>query len=404
MELATGNLIKSYKQCDNVHSGLVVLSTHQNSPVSILALQRDRPLIHHYQPKKEAVAKRIVLPAKMTALSVAPNGQWLACGSQQGALYVWNMRSGALKILASDAHFQAVTTLNWSRDSSVLASGGADARVLVWRTIDLINGGGPIHTLTPHTLPIVDCVFGAGIFREARLYTASEDATVTVFDVFSGRLLYTLASDATKIHCLALDPAERAIYLGGNDGVHCVPLYYEPASSTKLISVGSTDGSVVSTNSVGERVLRPESSLVVTALAVSPDASHLFVGTDEGQVSSWETGSGQLVKKYRSTKGAASQIVCTSGFDESQFEELPVLQRSIETDSLDFIPANVPEMVREPVDLDEELDEIDSYSGELASMGTCESKESTEDIEELKARHEQLQKMYDALWEKYTQK
>ena len=56
------------------------------------------------------------------------------------------------------------------------------------------------------------------------------------------------------------------------------------------------------------------------------------------------------------------------------------------------------------MDLDEELDEIDSYSGELASMGTCESKESTEDIEELKARHEQLQKMYDALWEKYTQK
>lgn len=413
VEVGTGNLIKAYKQCENVSHGTVVLQSAPQQASSLLSVQRDKPLLHHHALRKEGVVKRIVLPAKLHSLAVSPNGQWLAAGSHNGTLYIWNLLSGALRALCSEAHFQALKCLAWSKDSTVLVSGGDDARILLWRLADLASQDGlsPKLVLTTHSLPITSCTFSYGSFREARLYTASLDATVSVFDVFSGRLLYTVASDC-PIHALAVDPAERALYIGASNGVHLVPLYYEPPNSTRLTSIGSVDGSVVSTTNLA-RILNT-SGISVTALALSTDASHLFVGCEDGSVSSWEVGSAQMVKKYRSSKGMVTDLIYVHNeFGSAEdFSVLPMLQRnlSLKNESLDFVPKlGLPDRDLEKLNEtdDKELEEIRASNAAPSNLEleVAETDESTlTELNELRSRHEQLKKMYDALWARHTSK
>lgn len=416
VDTSSGNLIKAYKQSENISHGAVALQSAAKRASSLLSIQKDKPILHHYALRKEGIVKRIVMPAKMDSLAASPNGQWLAAGSQNGSLYIWNLQSGALKTLFSEAHFQALKCLVWSKDSCVLASGGDDARVMLWRMADLSSQGGmtPKFVFTTHSLPITSCNFSFGSFREARLYTASLDATVSVFDVFSGRLLYTIASDS-PINAMVVDPAERAIYLGARNGVHVIPLYYEPENAERLTSVGSVDGSVVSTNEFA-RVLNT-SSITVTALALSTDASHLFVGCEDGSVSSWEVGSAQMVKKYRSTRGKVTDLIYIHNEFGSadEFSVLPMLQHNLspKNESLDFVPTiAIPERDPEKFgDTDEtELKKIESSKAAVPGVNsevsnTDEAQDSVVcELNDLKCRHEQLKKMYDALWARHTSK
>lgn len=425
VDITTGNLVKSYKTCENVDGGLAIVLNRSHQP-AILAVQNNKPLFHLYNMNKEAVSKRLVVGAKFNAIAVSPNNQWLAGGSKDGTLYIWNLESGALRALNSEAHFQEITSLSWSADSTVLVSGGADARILVWRLVDLVSSQQlsgklePKHTFTNHTLGITQLVIGAGNFRECRLYSASSDATCCVFDIFSGKLLYTLVSDS-KINSLALDPAERQVYLGCDDGIHLVPLYVE-GQQTKLGAVGSIDGSVVSTNTI-ERICKPSGSMKCTSLAISPDGSFIYAGMDDGSVSSWETGSGQLAHKYRSSKGHVTQLIplfeetTLSGSSQQHSNQQKVgqddfvlLQRNLEGDEImDYIPQAPPVSDISDYNKDETSESIDAELKNISkftnitvqstSTNTEEEDKSTE-LEELKERHAKLQKMYDALWAK----
>lgn len=426
IDISNGNLVKSYKACENVDEGLAIVLNRSHQP-SILAVQRNKPLFHLYNINKEAVSKRLVLGAKFNVIAVSPNNQWLAGGSKDGSIYVWNLESGALRTHNSEAHFQEITSLSWSADSSVLVSGGADARILVWRLIDLVSSQQlsgklePKHTFTNHTLGITQLIVGAGNFRECRLYTASLDATCCVFDIFSGRLLYTLVSD-NRINSLALDPAERQIYLGCDDGIHLVPLYVE-GQQAKLGAVGSIDGTVVSTNTI-EKICKPSGSTKCTALAISPDGSFIYAGMEDGSVSSWETGSAQLAQKFRSSKGHITQLIplteTKSSIPSSQQQQnnqqkagqddFVLLQRNLEgNEIMDYIP-QAPHAEPSDYNDDETSQSIESEFKDISKFtnvsvqqtpaNTEEQDAKSAELEELKERHAKLQKMYDALWAK----
>ena len=68
----------------------------------------------------------------VTALAAAPNGKLLASADDRGDIIVWDLAAGRLaKRLRGHAR-SAVWSLDWSVESSVLVSGGADATVRVW--------------------------------------------------------------------------------------------------------------------------------------------------------------------------------------------------------------------------------------------------------------------------------
>lgn len=413
VECKTGNLIKSYKQTDNVKNGMTSISN------GIFTIQKNKPVVHSYLLQKEAVFKRYIMPAKLSCISASEDGNYLAGGSSSGGVYLWCLNTGKLINMQAEAHFQAVNSIQWSKDSTCLVSCGEDARVLVWRLVDMINGSAAQFTLTSHTLPISACCISNGTFREARIYTASSDGTCCVFDLFSGLLLYTLVAEA-KISSMVLDPAERAVYLGSDRGIHFVPLYVK-SKDNKLISIASSDSKVVSTSDV-ESIMQKKGQVPVSALALSPDGTQVVAGMEDGQVISWDVGSKQLLKRYRSLTGKITQVLFVDKMTSTGIA-LPNFERDLNQQLPDIIIRETYK--REPVHKDacDELAEI--YGGNTETItvskgtegpegpeGTEETNEETPsadsdkdaEIAQLKERNKQLLKMYDTLWAKYKSK
>jgi WD40 repeat protein len=71
--------------------------------------------------------------AYLLSVAVSPNGKYVACGAEDGNLYIFNFTDGTLrgetKIFA---HAQGVTALTFSKDSAFVISGGADGNIKLW--------------------------------------------------------------------------------------------------------------------------------------------------------------------------------------------------------------------------------------------------------------------------------
>src|SRR5712692_9307414 len=65
------------------------------------------------------------------AVSWSPDGQFIASGSWDGTVQVWDARSGALHTLYL-GHSDVVSALAWSPDGQYIASGSWDHTVQVW--------------------------------------------------------------------------------------------------------------------------------------------------------------------------------------------------------------------------------------------------------------------------------
>jgi pre-rRNA-processing protein IPI3 len=95
------------------------------------------------------------------------------------------MANGNL-LFAREAHYQAFTQLCFTSDEALLFTGGEDAAIHVWRTLDLVDNDKrseeimPVQSWNDHTLAITGVICGNGPATTARLYTSSLDQTVKV--------------------------------------------------------------------------------------------------------------------------------------------------------------------------------------------------------------------------------
>lgn len=263
---------------DGGMSGLAAAIEAEKAVLTVYSWQRDQPVA------------RIVLPQKMLCVALAPRGEFVATGTDDGRLYVWDVASGAL-LASFEAHYRAIRVLRFAPDGAALASGADDGRVCVWsvpsllRRTDLAGGQAPTAyaTLADHTLPIADLHWGHGPFpHAAALWTASHDASVKLWDVATRRLLSTFALPA-GVSRIAVDPLERFFFasLDGARDAYRVELYAQDAGAWHARGGRGAEGAVENVSPMHTRVTLAEP---ITALALTHAASHLAVGTSTGQV------------------------------------------------------------------------------------------------------------------------
>lgn len=362
----------------------------------LLVVQQGKQLVHQYD-RREAPCKKLIAPEKLSgSIAISPNGNYLALGSISGRVFLWYLPSGTL-VGVSDAHFQSVKTLCFSADSSVLISGAEDSRVCIFRVLGLEV----VHVLTSHTLSITGVVVGAGIWREARLWTASRDATICCFDIHTATLLYTFVLPE-PVSSLAVDPAERIIYAGTASGIRRIPLYEVNTHSGRLEMTGGGSQLINCDNAVQWRT--PSCS---TVLCLSDDGVRLFAGYEDGSSSLWETGTGQETKKYRSLKGPVlSLLVVPENLESENFGEVPALQRTVEAMGDIIRPLHSTAVsTREANDNKKEVVSV-SDEQELNDIFCTESTESTGNVtpanDDLQGKYDLLKRMYDELWGRYV--
>ncbi|KAG9350776.1 hypothetical protein JZ751_024665 [Albula glossodonta] len=203
-ELHSGTNLLSYRGGNTSARSLAVLNGEY-----ILGAQLGKNFINVWEiQRKDQLQQKIVCPGVVTCLAASPNGLFLLAGIAE-AIYVWEVSTGNLLVILT-RHYQDLTCLRFSDDSSHFISGGKDNLALVWnlashllapRTWNRSQEGrqwvvqgltGPIvvqldssrtpeprHIWTQHSLPITDIHCGL-MGPQARVATASLDQTVKV--------------------------------------------------------------------------------------------------------------------------------------------------------------------------------------------------------------------------------
>jgi periodic tryptophan protein 2 len=156
---------------------------------------------------------------QIDAVAINASGEWLAFGCGDiGQLTVWEWRSESY-ILKQQGHLAPLTSLAYSPDGQVVASGGQDGRVKIWS----VATGFAHTTFGEHRGPVVALHFVAngrpGASRaSSTLLSASTDGTVRAYDLRRSRNFRTLATPhPVQFSALAVDPAGEIVAAGTTD-------------------------------------------------------------------------------------------------------------------------------------------------------------------------------------------
>jgi WD40 repeat protein len=155
------------------------------------------------------VVRTLLHPDGVSALALSPDGTLLASGGYDRTIRIWRVADGAaVRVLSGSGG--TVWTLGWSPDGAAIASGGEDKLVRLWRVAD----GAQLRTIAGHELNIWAVRFSPD---GRRIASASFDHSIRLWDAATGRLVRRLAGHDQAAVCLAFSPDGRLLASGGDD-------------------------------------------------------------------------------------------------------------------------------------------------------------------------------------------
>ena len=231
----------------------------------------------------------------------SPNGERILTASDDGTARLWRTSTEpTLKVLGSAKHPGGALSIDTSADGSLVASGGADGKVLLWR-----SRGGLIRRIDHGSRVAVVALTADG----ARVLSAGENGVARLWRVRDGALLASFPHGAA-IRAAALSADGRVIVTGGgttartwtSDGTAGHVLRHDGAVTSLALSrdgsrlvTGSADGNarlwVVRTGDE-LRVLRGHTESVVS-VAFSRDGARVATASTDSTARVWETASGE---------------------------------------------------------------------------------------------------------------
>ncbi|KAJ5220215.1 hypothetical protein N7468_009419 [Penicillium chermesinum] len=283
----------TFKKSSAAANCLAVTASH------IFAAQADKAVVHVYSREKGNQEALIPFPERIRSIAVAgaKYGDVLVLGTEGGRLLLWETCTGR-QVATTASHLQPVTSLVVDPTSNFILSGSADASIHVWSIASILSfsktalardhqpTNSPIRTFSNHRAAITSLALGHSNSRQNIAVSTAKDNTAIVWDYHTGRTLrtYLLPFSAT---CVALDPLDRAGYVGYEDGsVQSIDFYRHSSVQHQLYdpSLQSTPAQV----STEERWLPPSAETGATqAVCVSYDGTTLLSAHEGGKVLSW---------------------------------------------------------------------------------------------------------------------
>ena len=210
---------------------------------------------------------------RVTALAFAPNGKLLVSASADKTLRLWSIDTNEVKpLLEMKGHQDWVTSVAFSPKSDAIASASRDGTVKIWQ----LNGTN-IHTLSAHRGWVNDVTFSPSTISKPAnnqsessylLASSGEDGTIKLWSVSkkSSTQLQNIQGDETRIKQLTFSPDGNNLATASENGI--VKLWR------------TADGSLLNYY---------PTKAEINDLSYSPDGQFLATAEANGQVNIWNT-------------------------------------------------------------------------------------------------------------------
>ncbi|WPH01616.1 Hypothetical protein R9X50_00446400 [Acrodontium crateriforme] len=282
-----------FKKSATLSNCLAVSSNH------IFAAQSGKAVVHVYSREKGNQEAIVPFPEHITSLALACDDSVLVLGTVEGRIFLWETISGRL-VTTSQAHLQAVTSLAVEHSSNFLLSASKDSTVHVWSIPALLSFAtagshnvSPLRTFTSHRGEITSLALGHSASASNIAVSVAKDKTCLVWNYHTNNVLRTYLLPSVPL-CLTLDPADRAIYVGYEDGSLQQLDLYAPSSNPQSIH-NSTNGTAPVQPPSSSRWQSPDTSHgAALSISLSFDSSIILSGHPSGMILSWDTARGSL--------------------------------------------------------------------------------------------------------------
>lgn len=222
---------------------------------------------------------------------------------------------------ALSAHLGRVSTIAFSPDGAILASGGADHTIRLWN----LDTNQLLFTLKEHEDTVVELQFS---HDSQILASVDKRGGVKLWDVKHGRCYLTLMPPGATVQCLCFSPDDTILAVGGynrqatlwdtHDGT-LIQTFIAHKSSVdtvvfshdgRLLATGSPDNSAILWDLTQGAILHTfyGCSGLANCVAFSEDDRLLITGANDGSVRFYETQTGRLAHALPERSGSVSWL------------------------------------------------------------------------------------------------
>ena len=227
--------------------------------------------------KKDTVTELASDGLLASCVAFSPDGR-LATGNMNGKLVFWNVEKKSIDNLLPGKS-DAIVTMTFSPDGSLLATGGKDKKVTVWS----VSKGVILNTFTEHKGVVTSLSFST----DGRyLASAGTDKLIHIFDLKTGQKFKTLEGHTKEVTTVSFSHKGGYLASAGYDGM----VYIWD------ILTGKPD-----------KFFNPNSGRI-RCVEFHPDDKNIALGFDDESIKLWDLNSGACKATFKGHKNVVYDL------------------------------------------------------------------------------------------------
>jgi pre-rRNA-processing protein IPI3 len=295
-------LRQGFKKSSSQPSCVAINDSH------IFAAQTDKAVVNVYNRERGNQEATVPFPERIHSVAYAQRSDILVLGTEGGKLILWELATGRVTN-SSASHLQAVSRLCITPKNEYILSGSADSSIHLWSLARLVSfeqpsdgygseepSNAPAQTFSGHRTAITALACGHSLIATNFAVSASDDGTCYVWHISTCQVLRTLLLPSFPVS-VTLDPADRAIYFGCNDGrIQAWDIFLHAAKSNVPLASSSTLPPIQLLDK--DSWSAPSTDLgLASCLTISYDGTSLLSGHANGAIIRWDVAKHRILNE-----------------------------------------------------------------------------------------------------------